>query len=232
MIRKVTVPTLILVFVGASSLWAMPSLYFSTKVGSAYSWIAQKVGTGYEMSFENIVVDTSVPTCSELIGDEVVLPTLAISQMQYSISYLPNPITGIPIPIKTVTAVLTPVGDGKVKVVDQTLGTVLEAQLGTGGLLSISRTYMAYSNPTNDLSALTGMTGYSPVIDAFIQAANEGLAIDLSFTGDSTAELYADEPVSGGISGQISAIPAPEPLTLAVLGLLSLTALRKRLTAS
>ncbi|MCX5638015.1 MAG: hypothetical protein NTX52_10050, partial [Planctomycetota bacterium] len=111
----------------------------------------------------------------------------------------------------TVNATLTPIENKLYIVDDMTNNTVMQANLGSGGMLSISVIYLAYTNPNKDLTNLsTPVPGYSVVIDELIAAEDMGLAIDLSFSGDSTKELYdllkgtSNVPVSGTLSGQIS----------------------------
>ncbi|UCG48247.1 MAG: hypothetical protein JSU94_00435, partial [Phycisphaerales bacterium] len=219
----------ILVLAGVSQ--AGPTLYFSTGDEAETSWTAYETVAGsgvYEMSFDNIVVDKAVPASANLIGDTVALPTMAITEMAYDVTIIGG------LPIKIVTASLTPVIDpargldGRIYIFDNAApgNAMMEADLGGGGMLSIARNYMAYSNPQSDLTNIgyssAGYAGYSVIIDGFVDAADNGLLVDLSFSGDSASDLYTllkgeGGPVSGTISGQMSAIPAPGAVLLGSL---------------
>lgn len=225
---------------------ATPSLNFETKAGST-SWTVYGYGNGYEISFDNIIVNNSNPVSSNLVGDELILPTMALSDISLGSKIIGGML------YKVVDATLVPVVDlsrgleGKLYIYDDLSPSlaVMEADFldGTGNMLSVGASYMAYTNSMDDLYNLTSIADYSVVIDGLIAAEADGMSIDLSFSGESACELYdllkyqGDYFVTGTLSGQINAqgtqqgivsVPVPSAVLLGSFGLACVAYIRGR----
>jgi hypothetical protein len=205
---------LIIAIMGAAIIFSPEvqavALHFSTQVGST-SWTVAKAGSDFEMTFDNIVVDWSDPMSANLIGDEVVIPKMTLSVVSDNGTDM-------------IIAALTPIEDTLYIRDDSGLGDVMVAKLGSDVMLNIWKDLMAYTVQKGDLSLVsTPHPGYSAVIDGLIAAQANGLDIDFSFSGSSASPLYSLlhgsnlTPVTGGMSGQIQAIP--EPATIMLLGI-------------
>ena len=187
------------------------SLHFATDDWFIDSWEVTGVSGVYTMTFENLIVDTSVPVGDAVVGDAVNLPSMALS--------------GITMYPSMITAALTPASSELLSLVADTgQGTVMEAEVNPSGLLAVGTNWMAYSATADDLDLVSWLTPYSAVIDTFVAAEAAGYDVDLSFSGDGVPTLYnmllngSDGSVSGPLSGQISAVPEPVSLVLLSLG--------------
>jgi hypothetical protein len=80
--KRAIFATIVLALISTSLSAAPTAIGFSNHQG--YGWTAYKTGSNYEMTFNNIVVDTSVPSIPGLVGDAVKLPTMLISNVYLS----------------------------------------------------------------------------------------------------------------------------------------------------
>jgi hypothetical protein len=224
----------ILAFFGMWCCLAMPifgaSIAFSTGETNRYSWILNIAGGIATMSFTNNDVDISNPNPDSVLNDHINIPDMTLTNIT-SVHVAPG--------IDLVTAVLTPNSPALLTITADTASgpatpgdIVMSAATKMGGMLTVGTNFVAYSDQTDDLDVLQYVKGYSTVIDQFAALDNQGLNMDLSFSGDTSGSLYnilrdlKDGSVTGALSGQI--VIVPEPLTLGLIGLGGLMLLRRK----
>jgi hypothetical protein len=206
-------------FICASTpaLATIESIEFSPGGDKAGKWYYNGAGT---LSFyQDIVVDSALgKTYDNLVGATVSIPTLAIGEGPIG-SYTIKPLDN---------SILTIKGND---------GTVyLKATLNAGDLVPVGTTGVAYTSFTTDLSNVTvtaaGKALGSKALSTIVNTKTVTLDFALSLQGATgTNYISLADMLSGGYSGMggfSGAITIPEPATIALLGLGSLTLLRKR----
>lgn len=185
-------------------------IHFSTAPGGT-SWTAKKVGTDFELSFNNLIVDNSEPVDPVLVGDKIELPKMLLQVVSDNGTGLIN-------------ATLTPIGEVTVRIQDAALGDLLVTQITSSVLTNIWNSLMGYPHEGSDLYDVTVVIpGHSPVLDELGVADAFHSPIDFAFSGSAMSQLYpllhgtSTKAVSGVMSGHIYAIP--EPTSAAIFGL-------------
>ena len=115
--------------------------------------------------------------------------------------------------------------------------TALTASAGPDSFLTAGTNYIAYSKIRNDLDILSFADDYGSVIPLLAANQAAGGSLDLSFSGDSSSDLFnllmgtnLGRTALGNLSGELAAIPIPAPgaLLLAAFGTLLAGRLRRR----
>lgn len=218
-------------------LLAVPTLAttidFSTQEGSPFSWQINNAGGAWQLSFVNdsVVVDSSSPPDAVLASDFVNLPTMTLSNLTIVAP-------GVLMATLTPTADLTlqaHAASGTVAAGD----AVLNASMGPGTFITAGTNFIAYSKILNDLTILSSAADYGTVIPQFAANQAAGGALDLSFSGDSSTDLFSLLAVTGlpgtavgNLSGDCATTPVPVPspgaLLLTAVGTLITGWLRRR----
>ena len=214
--RLVIVMFTLLVCTGATAL-ATPAIEFSPDSVTGGSWEYDGAGT---LSFnQNITVDAGMGSNADpLTGSLVYIPTLVVSG---SGSYYD----------------VKPIGSPNIMITSADKSAVyLMGTLGSGDLQTIGTVAGGYTSFTTDITGLVitdaGKALGSAALNSILYSMTSGLDFELSLNGGSGtnyrtfAEMLAGGYAGGnGFSGAMS---IPEPATIVLLGLGSLTLLRKR----
>ena len=206
----------LLVFAGAPAL-ATPAIEFSPDSVTGGSWFYNGADT---LSFnQNITVDAGMGSNADpLTGSLVYIPTLVVSG---SGSYYD----------------VKPIGSPNIMITSADKSAVyLMGTLGSGDLQTIGTVAGGYTSFTTDITGLVitdaGKALGSAALNSILYSMTSGLDFELSLNGGSGtnyrtfAEMLAGGYAGGnGFSGAMS---IPEPATIVLLGLGSLTLLRKR----
>jgi len=209
----------------ATHVHAESSIHFSAVQGTEFAWQLSRSGSNWLLSFplHTSQIDFSSPSDAVLLGDFVDLPTMVLAGLQDHGAFF--------------TATLEPTGPLGLTS-DTGSGTVLTASMAQGSSLFIGTNYVAFSNIADDLDVTAHLAGYSWVIDDIVAADAQGMAVDISFSGDVAGGVDlvvalrsgGEEPFTGSsLSGQITVIPVPGAVLLVGVGTLAIGSLRRRL---
>ncbi len=195
-----------------SPVSALHSMHFSKASGTEYAWQLKGTGGNWLLSFEDtaVVVDGSIPGDPTLVGDFVLLPNMTLS----GVTDFGTHLTAMLSPTESLAIKSNPGGS-----------TVMTAALKPAGVLIIGTTFMAYSQPRDDLDITSFDDTYGTFIPAIGAMENAGLPLDISFSGDRKGGgdlrsliLSGSGIAEGTLSGQMTVIPAPGALLLSSLG--------------
>lgn len=215
--RLITVILALVVCVGTPA-FAMPTIEFSPDPGTAGNWTYDGAGT---LSFDqDIAVDKGMSSNADaLVGALVYIPTLTVSGIPGS------PYTVTPIGSQTISIKNT---DGS--------ATYLTGTLRSGDLVPVGTIGGAYTSFTADIVNIAvtsaGKALGSAALNSIVASGTKALDFELSLQGGSGTNYYTlTQMLDGGYAGGngfSGAMTIPEPATIALLGLGSLTLLRKR----
>jgi hypothetical protein len=215
--RKLVLMSILVLLIASPSL-AVPIIHFTEPITAINGWLYTGAANG-TFTF-NLEVDQGLGSGLDgLVGAVVVIPALDVS--------------GAPGAPYT----LNPQGTGEIKITNVAgTETYLKGTLGTGDLLAAGSIGLAYWNIKDDITGLSfpdAVPGGSDAIDA-IMAAGQPLDFDVALTGGpSTFPKMLDGTIpeqaasySDGATGSMTIVP--EPATVALLGLGSLSLILRR----
>jgi len=208
---------LVLLICAGTPAFATPAIEFSPNAGTGGSWQYDGAGT---LSFNQyITIDSGMGSNADaLVGSLVYIPTLTVSGSGSTYD-------------------MKPIGSPTIMITNADKSSVyLTGTLGEGDLVTIGTIAGGYTAFKTDITDLVitaaGDALGSAALDMMLYTQTLGLDFELSLQGGSGTNYQSfAQMLAGGYAGGngfSGAMSIPEPATIVLLGLGSLTLLRKR----
>jgi hypothetical protein len=208
---------LVLLICAGTPAFATPAIEFSPNAGTGGSWQYDGAGT---LSFNQyITIDSGMGSNADaLVGSLVYIPTLTVSGSGSTYD-------------------MKPMGSSTIMITNTDKSSVyLTGTLGEGDLLTIGTIAGGYTAFQTDITDIVitaaGDALGSAALDMMLYTQTLGLDFELSLQGGSGTNYQSfAQMLAGGYAGGngfSGAMSIPEPATIVLLGLGSLTLLRKR----
>jgi hypothetical protein len=208
---------LVLLICAGTPAFATPAIEFSPNAGTGGSWQYDGAGT---LSFNQyITIDSGMGSNADaLVGSLVYIPTLTVSGSGSTYD-------------------MKPMGSSTIMITNADKSSVyLTGTLGSGDLLTIGTIAGGYTAFQTDITDIVitaaGNALGSAALDMMLYTQTLGLDFELSLQGGSGTNYQSfAQMLAGGYAGGngfSGAMSIPEPATIVLLGLGSLTLLRKR----
>ena len=215
--KRLVIMILVLLICAGTPAFATPAIEFSPNAGTGGSWQYDGAGT---LSFNQyITIDSGMGSNADaLVGSLVYIPTLTVSGSGSTYD-------------------MKPIGSPTIMITNADKSSVyLTGTLGEGDLVTIGTIAGGYTAFKTDITDLVitaaGDALGSAALDMMLYTQTLGLDFELSLQGGSGTNYQSfAQMLAGGYAGGngfSGAMSIPEPATIVLLGLGSLTLLRKR----
>jgi len=215
--KRLVIMILVLLICAGTPAFATPAIEFSPNAGTGGSWQYDGAGT---LSFNQyITIDSGMGSNADaLVGSLVHIPTLTVSGSGSNYD-------------------MKPMGSPTIMITNADKSSVyLTGTLGEGDLVTIGTIAGGYTAFKTDITDIVitaaGNALGSAALDMMLYTQTFGLDFELSLQGGSGTNYQSfAQMLAGGYAGGngfSGAMSIPEPATIVLLGLGSLTLLRKR----